>query len=102
MTTRKKLSERLETTEGNIRERFKYHSPNPRNVAVHETIRENMTETVIRVAGYLPDSPEREQFVLLMQQAQMMANAAVAIYRSDVYCACGSNTCVWCGSTSAG
>ena len=66
-----------------IRETFKYHSPNPDMVALHEEIRACMTATVIGVASSLPPSRERSTFITLMQQAQMMANAAVAIHSEE-------------------
>lgn len=63
-----------------IRETFRYHSPSKEAVALHERIREKMTCTVEWVAGHIPNSRERSTFITLMQQAQMMANAAVAIH----------------------
>ena len=67
-------------TEEQIRETFKYHSPSPDAVKHHERIRENMTETAVTVAAMLPASRERSMYITLMQQAQMMANAAIAIH----------------------
>ena len=67
-------------TESEIRDTFRYHSPNPKSVYTHERIRTLMTETVVEIAGMLPHSRERSTFITLMQQAQMMANAAVAIH----------------------
>ena len=67
-------------TESEIRDTFRYHSPNPDRVRTHEQIRERMTATVVEVAGLIPASRERSTFITLMQQAQMMANAAVAIH----------------------
>ena len=66
-----------------IKNTFCYHSPNPERVALHEAIRERMTATVVTIAETLPPSRERSMFISLCQQAQMMANAAVAIH-SDV------------------
>ena len=67
-------------TESEIRETFRYHSLSPEAVAAHERIRETMTETAVGVAAELPPSRERSTFITLMQQAQMMANAAIAIH----------------------
>ena len=67
-------------TEDQIRETFKYHSPNPAMVKRHEKIRETMTETAVVVAALIPTSRERSLFITFMQQAQMMANAAIAIH----------------------
>ena len=67
-------------TEDEIRNTFQYHSPNPDAVSRHETIRESMTETAVKVAGMIPASRERSLYITLMQQAQMMANAAIAIH----------------------
>ena len=66
--------------ENEIRNTFKYHSPDPDAVILHEGIRELMTETVVSVAELLPLSRERSLYITLMQQAQMMANAAIAIH----------------------
>ena len=63
-----------------IRETFRYHSPSPAAVSAHEAIRERMTDVVLDVAARLPHSRERSTFITLMQQAQMMANAAIAIH----------------------
>ena len=62
---------------------FSYHSPGPENQKVHEAIRERITETVLMVADLIPESRERSLFITHMQQAQMFANAAVAIHRRD-------------------
>ena len=67
-------------TEAEIRDTFRYHSPNPAAVAAHEAIRECMSETVVDVASKLPPSRERSTFITLCQQAQMMAHAAIAIH----------------------
>ena len=63
-----------------IRETFRYHSPSPESVAAHEIVRREMTDTVVSLAAGLPHSRERSMFISLMQQAQMMANAAIAIH----------------------
>ena len=63
-----------------IRSTFRYHSPNPASQQKHEAIRERITETVLAVAEMIPESRERSLFITHMQQAQMMANAAVAIH----------------------
>lgn len=67
-------------TEDQIRDTFRYHAPTDRKVMVFEQIRERMTETAVEVAAKLPVSRERSMFLTLMQQAQMMANASVAIH----------------------
>lgn len=67
-------------TEEQIRETFKYHSPNSNAVKFHEAIRELITDTTVNVADLIPQSRERSLFITLMQQAQMMANAAIAIH----------------------
>ena len=66
-----------------IENTFKYHSPNKSSRALHEAIRKRMTATVVDIAGIIPTSREREIFIELMQQAQMMANAAVAIHSPE-------------------
>ena len=67
-------------TEAQIRETLSYHAPNTRKVSTFEDIRSRMTETAVAVAAQLPNSRERSMFLTLMQQAQMMANASVAIH----------------------
>ena len=67
-------------TEDQIRDTFSYHSPTVQSVEVHENIRCKMTDTVVQIAGILPTSRERSTFITLCQQAQMMANAAIAIH----------------------
>lgn len=66
--------------EAQIRETFRYHAPTERKVSTFEKIRELMTETAVEVAALLPHSRERSVFITHMQQAQMMANASVAIH----------------------
>ena len=63
-----------------IRDTFRYHSPSPEAVELHESIRDKTICYVEWVAGNIPNSRERSTFITLMQQAQMMANAAVAIH----------------------
>ena len=67
-------------TEAEIRETFRYHSPNPDMIKKHEEIRRTLTDAVVKVAGLCPDSRERNCFIALMQQAHMMANASIAIH----------------------
>lgn len=69
--------------ESEIRDVFRYHSPSQAAVRLHERIRERMTETAVEVAGAIPPSRERSTYITLMQQAQMMANAAVAIHTPE-------------------
>lgn len=71
-------------TEAEIRETFRYHSPDPRRVQMHEEIRETITEATVKIAAMLPTSRERSLFITDMQRAQMMANAAVAIHVPDM------------------
>ena len=63
-----------------IRNTFRYHSPSPASQKKHESIRSIITETVLAVAELLPESRERSLFITKMQEAQMIANAAVAIH----------------------
>ena len=67
-------------TEDEIRDTFRYHSPNQEAKVAHEDIRHVMTEAAVAVASMLPPSRERSLYITLMQQAQMMANASIAIY----------------------
>ena len=66
--------------ERRIRDVFRYHRPPPEAVLAMERIRALTTETVVEVAAMIPESRERSAYVSLMQQAQMMANAAIAIH----------------------
>ena len=70
-------------TDYEIREMFRYHPMTKDREVVHEKIREKMTDAVLEVAKMLPYSGERSTFITLMQQAQMMANAAIAIHFED-------------------
>ena len=67
-------------TEEQIRDIFRYHSPNPESIWVHETIRKKITLITVEIAALIPESRERSLFITHMQQGQMMANAAVAIH----------------------
>ena len=67
-------------TEKEIRETFRYHEPDTVKVEVFDGIRARMTEMVVATAAVLPPSRERSLFITLCQQAQMMANAAIAIH----------------------
>ena len=67
-------------TEDQIKDTFRYHSPNAAAVNIHEMIRNSMTATTMQIAAYLPPSRERSMFISDMQRAQMMANAAIAIH----------------------
>ena len=66
--------------EKEIREAFRYHSSDPNMIKKHEEIRRTLTEAVVKVAWLCPNSRERSCFITLMQQAQMMANASIAIH----------------------
>lgn len=66
--------------EDDIREAFRYHAPTERKVQSFEAVRERMTETAVFVAAMCPHSRERSVFLMLMHQAQMMANASIAIH----------------------
>lgn len=63
-----------------IKETFRYHSPSPEAVDLHERIRDKMVTAVDWIARRIPHSRERSAFITKMQEAQMMANAAVAIH----------------------
>ena len=63
-----------------IRNTFRYHSPGPESQKKHEAIRKCIIETVLVVAAMIPESRERSLFITKMQEAQMLANAAVAIH----------------------
>ena len=63
-----------------IQETFRYHSPSPEARDVHESIRNIMTAAAVNVAERIPHCRERSVYITLMQQAQMMANAAIAIH----------------------
>ena len=63
-----------------IRDIFVYHSPSAENLAKHGQIREYMIATTVTIAEMIPESRERSLFITQMQQAQMMANAAIAIH----------------------
>ena len=67
-------------TEKEIRNTFMYHSADGNAIRAHEAIRTLITETAVTIANVLPESAERMLFLRHLQQAQMLANAAVAIH----------------------
>ena len=67
-------------TEAEIRDTFRYHQPSPEAVEDMERIRKTMREAVVSIAARLPASRERSTFITLMQQANMTANASIAIH----------------------
>ena len=67
-------------TEQEIVEVFKYHPPTPERIRAHELVREVMRDATLELAPQLPPSRERSAFITHMQQAAMMANAALAIH----------------------
>ena len=67
-------------TEDEIRETFRYHHLDDDSQQALEMIRTVMTSAVQTVAKHLPQSRERSLFITLCQQAQMMANASIAIH----------------------
>ena len=67
-------------TEEQIRETFRYHAPTESKVESFEKIRSVMVGTAVHVAALCPPSRERSMFLTLMQQAQMMADASIAIH----------------------
>ena len=77
---RQRLVKEAQSTEAEIKDAFRYHSPSRGAVEVHEGIRQRMTGVVAAIARVLPHSRERSTFITHMQQAQMTANAAAAIH----------------------
>ena len=67
-------------TEAEIRNVFRYHAPSPESIAAHEMVRTVMVDAVTTIAADIPLSRERSLFITLCQEAQMMANAAIAIH----------------------
>ena len=63
-----------------IRELFRYHAPDESQRQTFEKIRAIMTDAAVRVGELTPITRERSLFITLMQQAQMMANASVALH----------------------
>ncbi|MYI74155.1 MAG: hypothetical protein F4057_02155 [Acidobacteria bacterium] len=67
-------------TEAEIVELFTYHPPDAERIRAHDLVRDVMRDAVLELAPHLPASRERSTFITLMQQASMMANAALAIH----------------------
>ena len=67
-------------TEQEIVEIFKYHPPDAERIRAHDLVREVMRDATLELAAHLPPSRERSAFITHMQQASMMANAALAIH----------------------
>lgn len=67
-------------TEKEIRDSFRYHSPDAEQLERFETIRETMIDATVKVAALIPDSRERSLFITNMAQAQMWANKSVAVH----------------------
>ena len=66
--------------EQQIRRAFTYHALNADQLDTVELVRANITTVTVTVAKLIPNSRERSTFITLMQQALMMANAAVSIH----------------------
>ena len=67
-------------TEQEIVEIFTFHPPDAARIDAHERVREVMRDATLELAALLPPSRERSLFITEMQQASMMANAALAIH----------------------
>lgn len=63
-----------------IRETFRYHKPSPAKVRQHQAIRNVLTEAAVEIGELTPFSRERSLALTALQEAQMWANAAVAIH----------------------
>ena len=63
-----------------IRDTFAHHPPSPAKAQQHDQVREYMIATAVAIADLLPESRERSLFLTKMQEAQMFANAAIAIH----------------------
>lgn len=69
-----------------IRNTFRYHSPTPAKIAKirkYERIRAAITDVALLVGSLTPDSMQRSMSLTLLLQAQMMANASIAIHEPD-------------------
>ena len=67
-------------TEREIINTFTYHPPTPARAKLHEEVRGLMIQTTCEINAMLPVSREASIFVTKMQEAQMFANAALAIH----------------------
>lgn len=66
--------------EREIRNAFRYHAPTEEKVQMHERVRERMTDVAVEIAAMLPPSREKSLFLERLQEAQMWANASIAIH----------------------
>lgn len=66
-----------------IQEAFQWHPPTPDKIDKYSKIRKILTSAALEIGGMTPPSRERSMFLTLLQQAQMMANASIAIHGED-------------------
>ena len=65
-----------------LQNRFAYHPPrNPEEIRQHGEIRERFKDLVTHLDDMLPDGREKALVITKLQEAQMWANAAIAIPR---------------------
>ena len=67
-------------TNEEIQETFRYHPASKARQRKHEDFREAMRSVTTDIAADLPPCRERSLFITKMQEALMMANAALAIH----------------------
>ena len=60
---------------------FSYHKPTLEKIQLHEEIRSATIAYVLEITEIIPHSRERSIFITKMQEAQMMANASLALHR---------------------
>ena len=63
-----------------IIERFSWPPPTPEKIEKCSKIRIILTKAALVIGDMTPPSRERDLFLTLLQQAQMMANASIAIH----------------------
>lgn len=66
-----------------IENMFTYHAPNPSQIQRYQVIREGAKQLGRTMLNCCPHSRERSAAITLLQNAVMMANAAIAINEKD-------------------
>ncbi len=65
-------------TSGDIKNDFKYHAPNPAQIALYEEIRAKGLELAILIYDSTPSSAEQTTAIRKVEEAVMWANASIA------------------------
>jgi len=67
-------------TTGDIRRIFTYHNPTVYQIEKYQVMREKALELALLIHSSTPDSREQSIALTHLQEAVMMANAAIALH----------------------